>query len=33
MKDVLIIDNFIHSFAYQLQNGIPIVPFYMEKDD
>ena len=25
IKDMIIIDNFAHSFAYQLDNGIPII--------
>ena len=33
MKDVLIIDNYVYSFAFHLENGIPIVPFFGEKDD
>jgi Dullard-like phosphatase family protein len=33
LKDVLIIDNYVYSFAFHLENGIPIVPFYGEKDD
>jgi CTD small phosphatase-like protein 2 len=33
LKDILIIDNYVHSFAFHLENGIPIVPFLGEKDD
>jgi CTD small phosphatase-like protein 2 len=33
LKDVLIIDNYVYSFAFHLENGIPIVPFLGEKDD
>ena len=33
LKDVVIIDNSILSFAYQLENGIPIVPYYEGKED
>jgi CTD small phosphatase-like protein 2 len=33
LKDVLIIDNYVYSFAFHLENGIPIVPFFGEKDD
>lgn len=32
-EDIFIIDNFIYSFALDLQNGIPIKPYYMGKDD
>ena len=28
LKDIIIIDNSILSFAYHLNNGIPVVPFY-----
>jgi len=27
------IDNLIHSFANDIQNGIPILPFYGDKKD
>lgn len=30
---MLIVDNFIYSFAFHLENGIPCVPFFGEKDD
>ena len=33
LKDVVIIDNSILSFAYQLDNGIPIVPYLEGKED
>ena len=33
MKDVLIIDNSCLSFAFNLNNGIPILPFYDNQDD
>ena len=33
LKDVVIIDNSVLSFAYHLDNGIPISPFYDSKDD
>lgn len=33
LKDIVIIDNSILSFAYQISNGIPILPYYdAEKD-
>lgn len=32
-KNLLIIDNYVYSFAFHLENGIPIVPFFGEKDD
>ena len=33
LKDVVIIDNSVLSFAYHLDNGIPISPFYDSKND
>lgn len=33
MEDMIIIDNSVLSFAFQLENGIPILPFYDNKDD
>jgi Dullard-like phosphatase family protein len=32
-KDMLMLDNFIYSFALDLENGIPIKPYYKGKDD
>mmetsp|Transcript_13943 Transcript_13943/g.11918 ORF Transcript_13943/g.11918 Transcript_13943/m.11918 type:complete len:257 (-) Transcript_13943:179-949(-) len=33
LKDIVIVDNACYSFGYQLDNGIPIVPFYYHKSD
>jgi len=33
MEDMIIIDNSVLSFAFQLENGIPILPFYDNKED
>ena len=33
LKDIVLIDNSVLSFAYHLNNGIPIVPFIEQKDD
>ena len=33
LKDIIIIDNSVLSFAYHLHNGIPIVPYYDEDKD
>jgi hypothetical protein len=33
LKDVVLIDNSVLSFAYHLDNGIPISPFYDSKND
>lgn len=32
-SNILIIDNLVQSFALDLKNGIPIKPFYFDKDD
>lgn len=32
-KSTIIIDNAIVSFAYQLDNGIPIIPYYDDPED
>ena len=28
LKDLLLVDNSVHSFGFQLSNGVPIVPFF-----
>ena len=33
MKDIVIVDNSVYSFAFQIDNGIPIIPFYDDKSD
>ena len=33
MKDLVLVDNAAYSFGYQVENGIPIIPFYKEKTD
>jgi Dullard-like phosphatase family protein len=33
LRSVIIVDNSIFSFASQLDNGIPIIPFYDDKED
>jgi hypothetical protein len=33
LKDIVIVDNSVLSFAFQLENGIPILPFYNNKCD
>lgn len=32
-KSLIIVDNSIVSFAFQLENGVPIIPFYDDRDD
>ena len=33
MENMVIVDNSVYSFAYQIDNGIPIIPFYHEPTD
>lgn len=33
LKNVVLVDNSVFSFAYQLDNGIPIIPFYNDAND
>jgi CTD small phosphatase-like protein 2 len=33
LKDVVIVDNAVYSFGFQLDNGIPIIPFYNNPED
>ena len=33
MKDVLLVDNAAYSYAYQLDNGVPILPYFKGKHD
>lgn len=33
LRSVIIVDNSIFSFAFQLDNGVPIIPFYDDKED
>jgi len=30
---MVLVDNAVYSFGYQLENGIPIIPFYDDKED
>lgn len=32
-KDMLLVDNAAYSFCHQLDNGVPIIPFYDNKAD
>jgi len=33
LSDVILIDNSVYSFAFQLENGVPIIPFYQDAKD
>jgi CTD small phosphatase-like protein 2 len=33
MNDMLLVDNAAYSFGFQLENGLPIIPFYDNKED
>lgn len=33
LKDVIIVDNLVHSFGFQLENGVPILEFINDKKD
>lgn len=33
LSDIVIIDNSAYSFAFHIDNGIPIIPYYDDKQD
>jgi CTD small phosphatase-like protein 2 len=33
MHEMVIVDNSVHSFAFQEENGIPILPWYRNMED
>ena len=33
LEDLVIVDNSVYSFSFQINNGIPIIPFYEDKED
>ena len=33
LKDMVLVDNAVYSFGYQIENGIPIIPYYDNKSD
>ena len=33
LKDVILVDNSVAAFASQIGNGVPILPYYDQKDD
>ncbi len=32
-QDLILVDNAAHSYGFQLANGVPIIPFYHDKQD
>lgn len=33
MRDIILVDNASYSYGYQLENGLPILPYYDNKSD
>ena len=33
LTDMLLVDNSVHSFGFQLDNGVPIIPFFDDQTD
>jgi CTD small phosphatase-like protein 2 len=33
LKDIVLVDNSVFSFAFQIENGIPIIPYYNNPAD
>jgi len=33
LTDMLLVDNSVHSFGLQLDNGVPIIPFFDDESD
>jgi len=33
LNDILLVDNAAYSFGFQIDNGIPIIPYYNDKSD
>lgn len=33
MKDIVLVDNLVHSFGLQIENGIPILEYLKGKED
>jgi len=33
IKNVVLLDNYVHSFAFNIENGIPILEWKNEQDD
>ena len=33
LKDIILVDNSAYSYGIQVNNGVPILPFYDDKND
>jgi len=33
LENIILVDNAAYSYFFQLSNGVPILPFYDEKND
>ena len=33
LKDVILVDNSVYSFGFQLSNGVPIIPYFNDPSD
>ena len=33
LKDMIIVDNLVHSFGFQIENGVPIIEFLNDPSD
>ena len=33
MKNLVIVDNSLYCYGYQIENGIPVIPFYEDQND
>jgi len=33
LKDMIIVDNLVHSFGFQIDNGVPILEYFDDKHD
>jgi len=33
LKDLILVDNSVYSFGFQLDNGVPIIPYFNDPSD
>jgi CTD small phosphatase-like protein 2 len=33
LRDIILVDNFMYSYSFQMENGVPILPYFGGKDD